>query len=395
MHLTKRIIDSSCYRQQDGRRDVRWDDLLPGFGVRIYPSGRKTFVISYRQGARKRLMTLGVYGVLTLEQARDRARAKLVAVTDGADPLEEKQRAARGQTLKDLAEAYLERYAKQHKKTWRDDEARIRTVLLPRWGSWQLTALKRADIVELHAHLGVKHPYAANRLVELISRIFELGKLWGYLDEDYSNPARRIRPFKEMKRDRFVTTEEMPRLAAAIEEEESPYLRTAFWLYLLTGMRKRELLRAKWVDIDFQAGIWRLPETKSGRVHHLPISRKVAALLNALPREEGNPYVIPSAQPGRPLHNLDKAWRRIRARASLDDVRIHDLRRTAGSHLAQDGAPLHLIGRILNHRDPSTTQVYAHFQQQHERVALDRHADRLFEAAYAAGEGRVAVLKVR
>jgi integrase len=285
----------------------------------------------------------------------------------------------------------MERYARHHKKTWRDDEARIRAQILPRWGSLKLTALKRADIAAAHRSLA-EHPYAANRLVELLSKMYELAKIWGYLDEDYPNPARRIQAFKERKRDRFVTSAEMPALAAAIAEEPSPYVRAAFWLYLLTGMRKRELLRAKWINIDFSAGLWRLPQTKSGRVHHLPLSAKVVAILNALPREEGNPHVIPGTRMGQPLHNIDKAWRRTRARAGLDDVRIHDLRRTAGSHLAQGGAPLHLIGRILNHRDPATTAVYAHFQQQHERAALENHADRLFEMSYSSPDKKVVTL---
>jgi integrase len=393
MHITKRDIERFEYRGPEPRRDVRWDDQVPGLGVRVYVSGRKSFVLSFRHEGRKRLMTLGAFGVVTLDQARDRARRMLVELSDGTDPLAERQRIAQGETIKQLCDAYLERYAKRHKKTWRDDASRIREPILRLWGAHKLTALKRADVAALHRRIGAQHPYAANRVVELLSRMYELAKLWGFLDEHYPNPARRIAPFHEVKRDRFVTSAELPRLAEAIDSESSPFIRAAFWLYLLTGMRKRELLRAKWVDIDFQAGLWRIPETKSGRVHHLPLSQRVAALLHALPREEGNPFVIPGVQPGRPLHNLDKAWRRIRTRAGLDDVRIHDLRRTAGSHLAQDGAPLHLIGRILNHRDPSTTAIYAHFQQQHERVALDRHADRLFEAAYAADKRNVVALR--
>jgi len=392
MHLTKRTIEALQYEGPEPRKDVRWDDLLPGFGVRVYSSGRKTFVVSYRQHGRKRLMTLGSYGVLTLDLARDRARRELLAVTDGADPLAERQRVEQGGTVKDLAKAYLERYARLHKKTWKDDEGRLKSPILERWGSLPLTALTRGDIAALHREIGAKHPYAANRLVELISRMYELAKVWGFLDEDYPNPARRIQAFKEVKRDRFVTAEEMPRLAAAIDEDASPYLRAAFWLYLLTGVRKRELLRAKWEDIDYHTNLWRLPDTKSGRVHHVPLSTRAVAILKAVPRELGNPHVIPGARAGQPLNNIDKAWRRIRKRAGLEDVRIHDLRRTFGSHLAQDGASLHLIGTILNHRDPGTTRVYAHFQRSHERQALDRHADRLAELAYASPDCRVTAL---
>jgi integrase len=393
MHLTKRVIDTFVYQGPMPRRDVSWDDLLPGFGVRLFPSGRKAFVLSYRHQGRKRLMTIGQYGVLTLDAARDRARAHLVSLVDGLDPLTERIRTAQGDTFKDLATLYLERYAKPHKKTWRQDEATLRDVLLPRWGSLKLAALPRTEVAALHRRIGLQYPYAANRMAELVSRMYELATQWGLLPEDHPNPGRRIQAFKETRRDRFVRTDEMPRLAAAIDAETSPYLRAAFWLYLLTGMRKEELMRARWGDIDFDAGLWRLPETKSGRVHHIPLSHRAIAILQGLPREEGNPHVIPGIRAGQPLKNIDRAWRRIRSRAALTDIRLHDLRRTTGSFLAQDGASLHLIGRILNHRDPSTTAVYAHFQRDHERAALDRHADRLLAAAYATPDKRVVALR--
>src|SRR5262245_24392734 len=135
MHLTKRTIEALAYRGPEPRKDIRWDELLPNFGVRLYPSGRKTFVIGYRHHGRHRLMTLGTFGVLTLELARDRARRELLAVADGEDPLNKRERVAQGGTVKDLAKAYLERYAKLHKKTWRDDEARLKSPILERWGA--------------------------------------------------------------------------------------------------------------------------------------------------------------------------------------------------------------------------------------------------------------------
>ena len=285
MNLTKRLIETLTYRGTAPERDVRWDDLVPGFGVRIYPSGRKTFVISYRHQGRKRLMTFGSYGVLTLEQARTQARVRLSDVLLGRDPLAEAERAADGQTFKDLARAYLDRYARLHKKTWRDDASMLERYVLPSWGPLRITALKRSDIAARHREIGCEHPYAANRFVELMSKMFELAKLWAFVDEDYPNPARRIPAYAETKRDRFVTMQELPRLAAAIDEESSPFVRAAFWLYLFTGLRKRELLRAKWADIDFATGSWRIPETKSGRVHHLPLSSRVRALLAGMPRE--------------------------------------------------------------------------------------------------------------
>jgi integrase len=393
VHLTQRTIEALAFHGAPGTRDVRWDEVLPNFGVRVYPSGRKTFVISYRSHGRKRLMTLGAYGVLTLEAARKRARSRLVAVSDGLDPLAEAERAARGDTVKAFCQEFLEKYSKLRKRSWKEDERTIDKQIVPRWGSRKLNSLKRADVIQAHRQLGVKHPYAANRFVELVSRVYEIARDWGSVEEGFPNPARKIKSFAEVKRDRFVTAEELPRLAAAIDAEPDPHVRGAFWLYLLTGLRKRELLRARWVDIDFTANIWRIPETKAGRVHYLPISERVIAVLSALPRVEDNPHVIPGLRAGRPLDDLKKPWQRIRERAGLPDVRIHDLRRTAGSHMAQQGVPLHLIARILNHKDPSTTAIYAHFQQRHESEALSRYADHLVNVSYAVPDTNVVAIR--
>jgi integrase len=384
MRLTKRVIDGAIYQGAENARFVLWDTDPPGFGCRIYESGRKAFVLSYRSNGRKRMMTLGTYGTLTLEQARSQARAMLAKVeTAAADPLEERRQAAQGETLRDLCTAYMERYAKAHKRSWRDDERRIENRIAPRWGRLKARALTRADVAALHLEIGAKerHPYEANRLRELLHKMFALAATWGFVPEGHPNPARGIDDFKEIKRDRWVTPEELPRLAEAINTEPNQSARNALWLYLLTGARKTELLQARWEDVDWRRGELRLPETKAGRVHYLPLSGPALALLREIPRHDGNPFVLPGAVPGAHLVNISKAWLRVRAAAGVVDVRLHDLRRTVGSWLAQAGNSLHLIGRVLNHTNPSTTAVYARFGQDQVREALEQHAQRLLGVA--------------
>ncbi len=202
------------------------------------------------------------------------------------------------------------------------------------------------------------------------------------MDEaEFENPARGINRFKEYKRDRWVNPEEWPRLAQAIDTEPGVYVRMALWLYLLTGMRKTELLSAKWTDIDWQRQELRLGETKAGRIHYVPLSAPAMAILRDLPRIEGNPYILPGHMPGRPLRNINTPWERIRKAAGVEDVRLHDLRRTVGSWLAQSGNSLHLIGRVLNHSNQSTTAIYARFGQDHVRQALEEHAARIMGVA--------------
>ena len=381
MKLTKRAVDAASYTGTGNARCVLWDDEIPGFGLRIYPGGRKAFLLSYRAAGRKRMMTLGAYGVLTVDQARDQARALLAKVqTTGADPLADKQRDRQGETIRDLCQTYMERHG-DAKKSGQDDQRRIDNHLLPRWGACQVAALTRADVAALHTKLGRRTPYEANRTLALLSKMFELARRWGFVPEGHINPARDIDRFGEAKRDRWVTPEELPRLAQAINEEPNPVARHALWLYLLTGCRKTEILKAKWDDVDLSRAELRLPETKAGRVHYLPLSAPALALLRSIPRADGSPYLLPGRGLSGHLVNIQKPWTRVRAAAGVADVRLHDLRRTVGSWLAQSGNSLHLIGKVLNHSNQSTTAIYARFGDDSVRTALEQHGAKIMGIA--------------
>lgn len=378
MKLTQRDVDLAQYDRSDNGRMVLWDVAVAGLGVRIYPSGRKAFVISYRAQGRKRLMVIGNSSVIALDEARKRARKKLSQIDDGTDPLAEKKKAAGAATMKALCTDYIERHAKPHKKTWTADERRIQRHILPAWGSRQVVSVTRADVATLHHEIGKNGaPYEANRIVALLGTMFECGKAWGFLPESAANPARRIKKFPEHKRDRFVTTEEMPRLIAAINAEKDVYIRASFWLYLLTGLRRNELLNLKRDQIDWTRKEAYLPDSKAGRPHVSPLSGPAMAVLRQIPALDGNVYLLPGRCIGRPLVEIKTAWQRIRTAAGVPDVRVHDLRRTVGSWLAQQGNSLHLIGRVLNHSSPSTTAGYARFHQDTVRAALEEHGHRL------------------
>ncbi|MBF0263439.1 MAG: tyrosine-type recombinase/integrase [Magnetococcales bacterium] len=383
MKLTQSAIDSFIYEGADNSRDVRWDDAIPGFGIRIYPSGKKAFVISYRQFGRKRMMTLGNYGVLTLKQAQAKAREELVKVTEGEDPLEAKRQQAHGTTVADLCTVYWEKHG-QLKRSSRDDRRHIDLYLLPHFGSRQVKSITRSDIARLHGEISKKAPIQANRVLSLVSRMFKLAQVWGMLDEGAPNPVFGIPKNPECVRDRWVTSDELPRLAQAIDESDNLYARAALWLYLLLGVRKMELLAAKWEHIDWTRKELRIPETKAGRVHYIPLTPSAVAILENLPREDGNPYILPGRVPGQHLVNIFKPWNRVRQAAGVADVRLHDLRRTVGSWLAQSGNSLHLIGRVLNHSNTSTTQIYARFGQDTVRAALESHDKQIM--AVARGE---------
>ena len=376
--LTNKAIRSFTY---DGGWDVRWDSEITGLGLRVYPSEKKAFVLSFRAGGRKRLMVLGPFGVLTVEQARDMARKHLVSVREGQDPLEAKRREAEGETFGHLIEVYIERHAKAHKKSWREDARRLTQHIPTAWRSRRTDAITRADVTSLHTKIGAEHPYEANRLLSLLHLMFRLAGQWGLLKEGKANPASDIKKFKETKRKRWVHPEELPALARAVDNEQNIYVRAALWLYLLTGLRKTELLQARWADIDWDRKQLRLPDTKAGEEQSIALSAPAIAILQATPELPENPHILPGARKGQHLVNIAKPWGRIRATAGLHDVRLHDLRRSVGSWLSESGIDLNTIKDALRHADIGTTLIYARLSADPAREAMEAHGKRIMEIA--------------
>lgn len=390
MKLKKTMIDSLKYSGDASKNEkcIIWADEPTGLGVRVYPSGKKAFVYSYRHEGRKQLKTIGRYGDITLAQAEGLVRKDVVGLLENKNPLAERKKARLGDTVRQLCALYIDSHAST-KKTGGEDERRINTHILPAWSAHKAKSITRQDVSELHKRIGKNiyrgKPtiYEANRVLSLVSKLFSFATKEGLLDPGHPNPAIGIDRFKEEKRDRFVSSEELPKLIEAIQQEPNKSAQYALWLYLLTGLRKEELLSAKWVDVVKITGGYQLRslDTKNGKTHYLPLSNAAMAVLDQIPKVDGNPYVIVGKNEGKHLVNVDKPWQRVRKTAGVEDVHIHDLRRTVGSWLAQSGNSLHLIGRVLNHSNQSTTAVYARFGQDHVREALDRHGDQILAAA--------------
>jgi integrase len=376
VRLTKPEVARASYDGDDGSRCVTWDEDMPGFGLRVYPSGRKAYVLSYRHVGRKRLITIGDAAVLALDAARKRA-LKMLADVDATDPLAVRQAALRGETFADLAREYIEHHAKAKKRTWKKDESQLKRHVLREWGTRKAASITEDDVARLHRRIGAKAPIEANRTIAMLSKVFALGQKWGMYPKVLPNPARGIERYRETKRDRWITPDELPALAAAINAEPNEVARRALWLYLLSGARRQELLGARWDDIDFGRKVLRLPTTKAGRSHEIPLSAPALAVLQDMPRAKDNPFVFPGRKPKRPLVNITKPWHRVRKAAGVEDVRLHDLRRTVGSWLATAGNSLPLIGKVLNHSSVSTTAIYARLAESQPRAALEKLGEEL------------------
>ncbi len=371
--LRQDTIRSLEYFGDNNSQCIYWDEALPAFGVRVYPNERRTYVSSYRVQGRKRLATLGRADVLTLDEARKKARRYLVQVADGSDPQAEDEAQRASGTVKSLATLYIEKHAKPRKRSWRDDESALNRYLIPKLGSHLASTITNEDISQIHSEIGKTHPYAANRLIEVVRRMYNLARKWRVVRPLMQNPAVGIERYPETKRRRFATAEEMPRIANAIDAEFDPYIRNALWLLLLTGLRTSELLRSKWSDVDWNQRTLEIGKTKNGEALLAPLSRAAIARLKSIPRLDDNPYIVCGPVKGQHLASLTSPWQRVRSAAGTPELRLHDLRRTVGSWLVRDGATLHLVGAVLNHKDQKTTAGYAYFQTQDRRQALDKH----------------------
>jgi integrase len=374
--LTKRAIDR-IRAPASGQIFLR-DDELRGFAVRI-TRGAKSFILEKEINGRIRRMTLGRYGVLTVEQARKLAQEKIGHIghiVRGGDPAEDRRGHLHSPTFQDLETMYLERHA-AHKKSRKNDVSILNRHLAP-WRPRKLSGLTRAEVARLHAQLGsAGHRTWANRVVALVRMMFHLAEEWGlHLGP---NPAARIRMFQEVERARYLTSEELPRFFSALAQEPSPFIRAALLVALLTGARRTEVLTMQWDHLSLAEGLWRIPDTKAGRPHALPLAVPLVDLLRQLPRVADNPFVFPDRHQRGHLVNIDKAWSRIRRLAKVNDVRVHDLRRTLGSWLAGTGASLPLIGKVLNHSQTATTAIYARLDLIPVRKALEQNAHTMLD----------------
>ncbi len=349
LRLTKRSIDALPPATRK-RGESYFDTELRGFGLTCYPSGRKVFFVNYGPSQRRRRMSLGPYGVRTVGAARTEAQMILAQVLDGHDPQQERQDARAIPTVDEWIRTYMED-VKRRKKSWRDDKRHLGWTST-RWKGRRLDSLTTEELRRAFAAYGEQYtPIQANRWLASFRAC--LAAAWRS-DLVPSNPAAKVRPNPEPDpRTRVLSDDELARLWQAIQLLEDPHARMGLVLLVVTGARRSEVLRARWEDFDLDDGVWRIPATKTGRPQLIPLTPATVEALRDVPRK--GLYVVAGRKPDKPRRDLKRPWDTVREKAKLQDVRMHDLRRTYGLSVART-AGLHVASKLLRHSDVRVTE---------------------------------------
>jgi integrase len=404
--ITKRVVDALKPRSKEF---TVWDAQMPGFGVRVRPTGAMSYIVVYRagsgRGAPVRRFTIATVGRATPDAARRRAQSLLSAVVNGRDPAGERKSERGTPTVVELADRFMTEHVEPKRKPgttafYRDI---LNRIVKPEIGTAKADKVTRAQIAKLHAKL-VETPFQANRTLSVLGSMFTFAIRIGVVPEG-ANPARKVDRFKEHRRERYLTSAELKRLGAAIQQAEaygipwevneskltakhlpkknrrftkiSPFAAAAIRLLLFTGCRLREILHLEWNNVDLERGLLFLADSKTGK-KTIILNAPAMAVLRGL--ERIGAYVIPGESSNKPRTDLKRPWEAVSKRAELDGVRIHDLRHTYASFGASGGLGLPIIGKLLGHTQDSTTARYAHLDNDPLRRASESIGGRIAEA---------------
>lgn len=409
--LTKRRIDEA---KPPEKRLVLWDSEVRGFGLRATPAGERTYVLKYRHRGAQRWFTIGKHGSpWTVETARKEALRLLGDVARGGDPAATKGADRKGLTVAELCDLYLAE-GTSHKKplTLKADRGRMEWHIKPLLGRKRVDAVARGDVERLIVDVTAgktAQPVTKDRGAGSLARGGQgaagqcatlLGTLMAFAVRRGmrpDNPAHGVKKPPVRKMERFLSEAEIGRLAVALDEYVTDggneFAAAAIKLLLLTGARRNEILSLQWRDVDFERQCLRLRDSKT-REKVVFLNAPALALLQDLPRAEGNPHVVVGLAEGGHLKGLDKIWCEVRTRAALPDVRIHDLRHSFASVGVAGGLSLPVLGALLGHREVATTQRYAHLSADPIRSANEA-VGATIDAAMRGKTGTVVPLSKR
>jgi integrase len=371
-----------------------FDTEVRGFSIRILRSGSRSFSLDYRFAGRQRRMAIGRWPEWTVTAARERAKELRREIDEGRDPLGERSELREAPRFSDMIDRYLAEHVPHLAKTNASDQRAMLTKLVaPHWGSKLVTEITPHDVAKLLNVIakgrarpskekpnnrarklqGAKPtPIRANRVGEVLRKMFTLAIGWGWRAD---NPASAFKKRIENERERFLSQEEIGKLAEVLDAATDQRAAGIIRLCMLTGSRVGEARQARFEQFNLELGSWSKPAatTKQRKIHRIPISAEVAAIVRQrqLLVPKGNPWLFPGDVPGQPVKEIRRFWINVQKDAKLPEVRIHDLRHTFASLLVSGGASLEMIGKLLGHSQMQTTQRYAHLMDSPLRAGVD------------------------
>jgi integrase len=357
-----------------GKRSYFYDLFCPGLRLQVTASGTKTFQFQTWSPEKQRpiSMTLGKWPSTPLHEARTKAVSFLAAVREGEDPELEKQERRQTMTVAEILDLYVTEHALPHKRSANDDQVMIRLHLKPTFGPRRVDEVTTESVRSWHNGLTkTMKPASANRHLALLRSVYNV------MLPDMLNPCRGVKMFKEYSRDRFLQPEELERFFQAIEDERlngNPDIADYLLLSLFTGARRSNVLSMQWKDVDLTRNQWRISgeESKNKGVMLIPLVGEVLEVLTRRRQMASSIFVFPSHGKTGHLAEPKRGWDRVLAHAGLEDVRLHDLRRTMGSYQTIGGASTAIVGKTLGHKNPASTAVYARMTLDPVREAMEK-----------------------
>ncbi|KQQ38337.1 hypothetical protein ASG19_04600 [Rhizobium sp. Leaf306] len=404
--ITKTVVDKALPRE---KAYILFDSQITGFGLRVYPTGTKTWILEYRpngggRGEDKKKFTIGSVKDLTADEARRLAEKRRAEVVVGIDPQAKKAAERSALTVEQLSKHFMKNLitAKRSKNTYEGYEDAISLHILPALGSMKADKVTEIDIEKLHNRMAVT-PSMANKVLAVLSSMFNYGAAMKHI-ASRENPAQGIEKFRETAKERYLTTEELIRLEETLTLAEtagipwnidegkqskhlpkdnrttviSPHATAAIRLLMLTGARLREILHLEWSVVDLQSGVLRLSKSKSSNADNgkkdIILSQPAVEVIRRIKRI--GRYVIASESAGtpqeKPRADIKRPWATICRHADLKEVRLHDLRHTFASHGVNGGLGIAVISKLLGHKDISTTMRYAHLENESLKLGANK-----------------------
>jgi len=377
LKLTSQVCREAHCPPYQRKEVIRCTEVI-GFGIEIRASGGKTYYLYFTNRAGKAdQVKIAGYADVTFEQAKRRAKELRSQIVLGGDPAAEKAERKAVPLYSELARQHKE-HAKGYQRSHANTAMIIDTYLVPAFGKLPIDQVTPQAIEKLLADLRTRlAPATVDKVRVILNRSYVLAAKWGLAGSDRNPVAAVARPRYENRRERYLTAAEADKLLAACATSQNAMLRPIVQLLMLTGARKRELLDARWEHVDVERRAWLIPDSKTGKARYVPLSKSALSVIEALPRYEKCPWLVPNPETFKPFDTIKRAWDTARRKAKMPDLRIHDLRHSAASFMVNSGVDLYAVGRILGHADHQSTMRYAHLANDTLLAAVEAGAAKM------------------